>query len=65
MASTKTVIVLGGGIGGIVVASELRKKLSREHKIVLIERERAPVFTLASLAHDRSARGQLNRAADR
>jgi len=40
----KTILVLGGGIGGIVTASRLRKKLSREHRIVLIERETNYVF---------------------
>ena len=37
--SGKTVIVLGGGIGGVVVASRLRKQLRREHRIILVERE--------------------------
>ncbi len=37
--SGKTVIVLGGGIGGIVVASRLRKQLRREHRVILVERE--------------------------
>ncbi|UCE88645.1 MAG: FAD-dependent oxidoreductase, partial [Pseudomonadota bacterium] len=40
----KTVIVLGGGIGGIVAATRLRKQLPREHRVVLIERERDYVF---------------------
>jgi sulfide:quinone oxidoreductase len=40
----KTVLVLGGGIGGLVAASRLRKGLSREHRVVLIERERDYVF---------------------
>ncbi len=35
----KTVLVLGGGIGGLVAASRLRKGLPREHRVVLIERE--------------------------
>ncbi|HLD13767.1 MAG TPA: FAD/NAD(P)-binding oxidoreductase [Burkholderiales bacterium] len=37
--SGKTIVVLGGGIGGVVVASRLRKKLRREHRVVLVERE--------------------------
>ena len=37
--SGKTVIVLGGGIGGVVVASRLRKQLRREHRVILVERE--------------------------
>lgn len=44
MAQGKTVLILGGGIGGIVAASRLRKGLSREHRVVLIEREEQYVF---------------------
>ncbi len=40
----KTVIVLGGGIGGIVAASRLRRLLAREHRIVLVEREQNHLF---------------------
>jgi len=40
----KTILVLGGGIGGVVVASRLRKKLPREHRVVLIERESKYTF---------------------
>ena len=34
----KTVAILGGGVGGLVAANRLRKLLSREHRIVLIDR---------------------------
>ena len=34
----KTVAVLGGGVGGLVSANRLRKLLSREHRVVLIDR---------------------------
>lgn len=44
MAQGKTILILGGGIGGIVAASRLRKSLSREHRVVLIEREEQCVF---------------------
>jgi sulfide:quinone oxidoreductase len=40
----KTILVLGAGIGGLVTASRLRKKLPREHRIVLIDREADYVF---------------------
>ena len=40
----RTVVVLGGGIGGLTVANELRGLLAREHRIVLVERERDHVF---------------------
>jgi sulfide:quinone oxidoreductase len=38
------ILVLGGGVGGVVTAVELRKKLPRHHKIVLIDREAQHVF---------------------
>ena len=44
MAQGKTILVLGGGIGGVVTASRLRKKLPREHRVVLIDREANYVF---------------------
>ena len=34
----KTILVLGGGVGGLVVANELRRKISHVHKIVLVEK---------------------------
>ena len=37
--SGKTILILGGGVGGLVTASELRRQLSREHRILLIDRE--------------------------
>jgi sulfide:quinone oxidoreductase len=41
---SKTVLVLGGGIGGIVTAGLLRRRLPREHRVVLVERETRHVF---------------------
>ncbi|NOZ09632.1 MAG: NAD(P)/FAD-dependent oxidoreductase [Gammaproteobacteria bacterium] len=41
----KTVLILGGGIGGVVVASRLRKALPREHRIVLIDQEPKHLFS--------------------
>ena len=40
----KTVLVLGGGIGGVVAASRLRKLLGREHRVVLVERAADHLF---------------------
>lgn len=45
MASGKTVLILGGGIGGIVAATRLRRLLSREHRVVLVEKETDHVFS--------------------
>ena len=41
----QTVIVLGGGVGGQVAARDLRRRLSREHRVVLVERN--PRFSFA------------------
>jgi sulfide:quinone oxidoreductase len=40
----KSILVLGGGVGGVVTAVELRKKLPKRHRIVLIDREPQHVF---------------------
>ena len=32
------VVVLGGGVGGLVAANQLRKRLSNEHQVVVVER---------------------------
>lgn len=40
----KTILILGGGVGGIVVANELRHKLPHEHKVVLVEQDTEHAF---------------------
>lgn len=58
MTHGKTVLVLGGGIGGTVAATRLRQMLSREHRVVLVERETLHVFSpsfLWVMIGDRSA----------
>ncbi|HEX9625882.1 MAG TPA: NAD(P)-binding protein [Acidiferrobacterales bacterium] len=37
--SAKTVLILGAGVGGIVAATRLRKRLSRAHRVVLADRD--------------------------
>lgn len=44
MANSQTVLILGGGIGGLVASSALRKLLPRQHRVVLVERESSFVF---------------------
>ncbi len=41
----KTILVLGGGVGGLVTANELRKQLPRPHRIMLIERSTTHLFS--------------------
>lgn len=40
----KTILILGGGVGGIVTANELRKKLSKEHRVIIFDKEDKHVF---------------------
>lgn len=37
-------VVLGGGVGGVVAARELRRRLPRDHRVVLVDREPVHVF---------------------
>ncbi|HRH82565.1 MAG TPA: FAD/NAD(P)-binding oxidoreductase [Thiobacillaceae bacterium] len=60
MANGKTVLILGGGVGGVVAARRLRRRLSREHRVVLVERAAEFVFQSAFL---RLMTGDRTRAA--
>ena len=42
--SGKTILILGGGIGGLVVANELRRLLPAGHRIVLVEKNSRHAF---------------------
>ena len=44
MADPKTVLILGGGVGGLVAGNRLRRALPAPHRVVLVEREAAHVF---------------------
>ncbi len=44
MSESQTIVVLGGGIGGLVTAVELRKKLPQRHHVILVDRERKHLF---------------------
>lgn len=41
----KTILILGGGIGGHVAANRLRRLLGREHRIILVDREQTFTFS--------------------
>jgi sulfide:quinone oxidoreductase len=41
----KTVLILGGGSGGLVAAHRLRRMLAKEHRVVLVDR--SPLYTFA------------------
>src|SRR3989344_2519778 len=40
----KRILILGGGIGGLVAANKLRKKLGKEHKIILIDKNDQHIY---------------------
>ncbi len=40
----KTIVILGGGVGGLVAANELRRRMSDEHRIVLVEKNAQHAF---------------------
>lgn len=40
----QNILILGGGVGGLVAANHLRKALSRDHRVILVEREGAFAF---------------------
>jgi sulfide:quinone oxidoreductase len=42
----QTILVLGGGVGGVVAANALRRRLPRRHRVVVVDRE--PAFALAA-----------------
>jgi sulfide:quinone oxidoreductase len=44
--TARTILVLGGGVGGVVAANTLRRLLDRRHRVVLVDRE--PDFTFAA-----------------
>jgi sulfide:quinone oxidoreductase len=44
MNESKTVVILGGGLGGVVAATVLRKKLPDHHRVIVVDRERDHLF---------------------
>jgi sulfide:quinone oxidoreductase len=63
MKANKTVLVLGGGVGGLVAANRLRKLLPSHQRVVLVDRERQHVFqpSLLWLASGDRAPHQIQR----
>lgn len=44
MSRSKTILILGGGVGGLVTAVTLRKQLPRSHRIILVDKAREHLF---------------------
>ncbi len=42
--NNKSVVILGGGIGGLVAANEIRQLLPKNHRVILIERNEVHAF---------------------
>jgi sulfide:quinone oxidoreductase len=65
--TSQTILVLGGGVGGVVTAVELRKRLSDRHRVVLIDREERHLFqpSLLWLMVGRRTSRQISRPLDR
>lgn len=42
--SQKTIVVLGGGVGGLIAANELRRRLGERHRVLLVEKNPRHVF---------------------
>lgn len=40
----ETVVILGGGVGGVVAANELRKRVNGAHRVVLVDRASQHLF---------------------
>lgn len=40
----KTILILGAGVGGLVAANELRRRLGKEHRVVLVEKDHRHAF---------------------
>ena len=61
--ASRTVLVLGGGIGGLVTANELRRRLRPSDRVVLVEREQQHLFqpSLLWLMIGRRRRDQIER----
>ena len=59
----RTVVVLGGGIGGLATANELRRRLGPRDRVVVVERERRHLFqpSLLWLMVGRRRREQIER----
>ncbi|MCK5429293.1 MAG: NAD(P)/FAD-dependent oxidoreductase [Anaerolineales bacterium] len=59
----KTILILGGGVGGVVTANALREHLASEHRIVVVDKHAEYIFTpsLPWLMVGRRQLGQLTK----
>ena len=67
MKAAKTVAILGGGVGGVVAATTLRKELPEPHRVIVVDREPDHLFApslLWLMTGGRTVR-QISRPLDR
>ncbi len=67
MDEAKTIVILGGGVGGVVTAKTLRKNLPHRHRVIIVDRERDHLFApslLWLMTGDRTV-AQIRRPIDR
>ena len=43
--TNKTVLILGGGVGGIVTANSLRELLGPGHRVIVVDKQSEYVFS--------------------
>ena len=61
--AVRTALILGGGVGGLVVANRLRARLPRTDRVILVDREARHLFqpSLLWLATGTRSAGQIQR----
>jgi len=60
MNDSRTVVVLGGGVGGVVTAMTLRKRLPRQHQVIIVDRESRHLFSPSLLWLMTGSRSESN-----
>ncbi|HUP15235.1 MAG TPA: FAD/NAD(P)-binding oxidoreductase [Acidimicrobiia bacterium] len=67
MTDRTAVLVLGGGVGGVVAARSLRKRLPEQHRVVIVDRLRDHLFSpsLLWLMTGKRTPRQISRPLDR
>ncbi len=67
MGAAQTTVILGGGVGGVVTATILRKALPEPHRVIVVDRERRHLFapSLLWLMTGRRTAEQISRPLQR